>query len=141
MIGEINDIDILISFIRKLPDLFTFYGRSKTNDFSKFIINNFNKPDWIIQKEILCHIPKMMTTLGENALNEYILPCMEMLIDNNSNEQKTFELIKAIHQLLKMDFLTPKAAVDFFNKLLPFLIHPTLNIKNEMLNFAESLIS
>ena len=141
LIGEINDIDILISFIRKLPDLFIFYGRSKTNDFSKFIINNFNKPDWIIQKEILCHIPKMMTTLGENALNEYILPCMEMLIDNNSNEQKTFELIKAIHQLLKMDFLTPKAAVDFFNKLLPFLIHPNLNIKNEMLNFAESLIS
>ena len=141
LIGEINDIDILISFIRKLPDLFNFYGRSKTNDFSKFIINNFNKPDWIIQKEILCHIPKMMTTLGENTLNEYILPCMEMLIDNNSNEQKTFELIKAIHQLLKMDFLTPKAAVDFFNKLLPFLIHPNLNIKNEMLNFAESLIS
>ena len=141
LIGEINDIDILISFIRKLPDLFNFYGRSKTNDFSKFIINNFNKPDWIIQKEILCHIPKMMTTLGENTLNEYILPCMEMLIDNNSNELKTFELIKAIHQLLKMDFLTPKAAVDFFNKLLPFLIHPNLNIKNEMLNFAESLIS
>ena len=141
LIGEINDIDILISFIRKLPDLFNFYGRSKTTDFSKFIINNFNKTDWIIQKEILCHIPKMMTTLGENTLNEYILPCMEMLIDNNSNEQKTYELIKAIHQLLKMDFLTPKSAVDFFNKLLPFLIHPNLNIKNEMINFAESLIS
>ena len=141
IIGEINDIDIVICVIRKLPHLFIFYGKSKTMDFSKFIINNFNKTDWIIQKEILCHIPKMMTTLGENALNDYILPCMEMLIDNNSNEQKTYELIKSVHQLLKMEYLSPKKSVELFNKLLPFLIHPNLNIKNEIINFIESLIS
>ena len=70
LIGEINDIDILILMIRKLPKIFLFYGRSKSNEFLKFIVNNFNKPDWIIQKEILCHIPEMMTTLGEN---DYIL--------------------------------------------------------------------
>ena len=144
IIGEINDIDIVISVIRKLPDLFIFYGKSKTEDFSKFIINNFNKPDWIIQKEILSSIPKMMTTLGENALNDYILPCMEMLIENNSNEQKTLELIKSIHQLLKMEYFSPKKSLDFnriLNKLLPFIIHPNLNIKNEIINFLQSLIS
>ena len=141
IIGEINDIDILIVVIRKLPDLFLFYGKSKTNDFSKFIINNFNKTDWIIQREILTYIPKMMTTLGENALNEYILPCMEMLIYNNSNEQKTYELIKSFHQLFKMEYLSQKDSVDLFNKLLPFVIHPNLKIKNEIINFAESLIS
>ena len=141
IIGEINDIDIVISVIRKLPVLFIFYGKSKTMDFSKFIINNFNKTDWIIQKEILCHIPKMMTSLGEKALNDYILPCMEMIIDNNSNEQKTYELIKLVHQLLKMEYLSPKVSVELFNKLLPFLIHPNLNIQNEMINFTESLIS
>ena len=110
-------------------------------DFSKFIINNFNKTDWIIQKEILCYIPKMMTTLGENALNDYILPCMEMLVDNNSNEQKTYELIKSIHELLKMEYLSPKVSVELFNKLLPFIVHPNLNIKNEIINFTASLIS
>ncbi len=141
IIGEINDIDITISVIRKLPDLFLFYGKSKTNDFSKFIINNFNKTDWIIQKEILCYIPKMMTTLGENALNDYILPCMESLIENNSNELKTYELIKSFHQLFKMEYLSPKDSVELFVKLLPFLIHPNLNIKNEIINFTESLIS
>ena len=141
IIGEINDIDIVISVIRKLPDLFIFYGKSKTMDFSKFIINNFNKTDWIIQKEILCYIPKMMTTLGENALNDYILPCMEMLVDNNSNEQKTYELIKSIHELLKMEYLSPKVSVELFNKLLPFIVHPNLNIKNEIINFTASLIS
>jgi hypothetical protein len=137
LIGEINDIDILIIMIRKLPKIFLFYGRSKSNEFLKFIVNNFNKPDWIIQKEILCHIPEMMTTLGEN---DYILSCMEMLIDNNSNELKTIELIKAIHELLKMEYLTQKSAVDFFIKLLPFLVHPNLNIKNEIIKFFDSLI-
>ena len=144
IIAEINDIDIVISVIRKLPDLFIFYGKSKTTDFSKFIINNFNKTDWIIQKEILRYIPKMMTTLGENALNDYILPCMEMLIENNSNEQKTIELIKSIHQLLKMGYFSPKKSLDFnkiLNKLLPFIIHPNLNIKNETIDFLQSLIS
>ena len=144
IIAEINDIDIVISVIRKLPDLFIFYGKSKTTDFSKFIINNFNKTDWIIQKEILHYIPKMMTTLGENALNDYILPCMEMLIENNSNEQKTIELIKSIHQLLKMGYFSPKKSLDFnkiLNKLLPFIIHPNLNIKNETIDFLQSLIS
>ena len=138
LMGEINDIDILIIFIRKLPKLFLFYGRSKSNEFLKFIVNNFNKTDWIIQKEILCQIPEMMRTLGEN---EYILSCMEMLIDNNSNELKTLELINAIHELLKMEYLTKKSAVDFFCKLLPFLIHPNIKIKNEIIKLFESLIN
>ena len=137
LMGEINDIDILITVIRKLPKLFLFYGRSKSNDFLKFIVNNFNKTDWIIQKEIICHIPEMMTILGEN---EYIISCMEMVIDNNSSELKTLELIKALHELLKMEYLTEKSAIEFFKKLLPFLVHPNLNIKNELLKFFESLI-
>ena len=88
LIGRNNETDILITFIRKLPSLLLFYGKSKTNDFSKFIINNFNKPDWIIQKEILKHIPQMTITLGDKPLNDYILPCMDMLITNNSDELK-----------------------------------------------------
>ena len=138
LIGEVNDIDILIIVIRKLPKIFLFYGRSKTNDFIKFIVNNFNKTDWIIQKEILCHIPEMMRTLGEH---QYILPCIEMLIDNNSNELKTLQLVKTIHELLKMNYLTSESAVDFFYKLLPFLVHPNLNIKNEVIKYSESLIN
>ena len=106
LIGRNNETDILITFIRKLPSLLLFYGKSKTNDFSKFIINNFNKPDCIIQKEILKHIPQMTITLGDKPLNDYILPCMDMLITNNSDELKLLELIKSINQLLKMEYLS-----------------------------------
>ena len=141
LIGRNNEIDILIIFIRKLPSLLLFYGKSKTNDFSKFIINNFNKTDWIIQKEILSHIPQMTITIGEQPLNDYILPCMEMLISNNSNELKLLELIKSINQLLKMDNLSQSNAIDFFKKFLPFLLHPNISIKNEVLNFCETLFN
>ena len=141
LIGRNNEIDILITFIRKLPSLLLFYGKSKTNDFSKFIINNFNKPDWIIQKEILKHIPQMTITLGDKPLNDYILPCMDMLITNNSNELKLLELIKSINQLLKMDYLSESNSIDYFKKLLPFLLHPNILIKNEILYLWESLFN
>ena len=141
LIGRNNEIDILIIFIRKLPSLLLFYGKSKTNDFSKFIINNFNKPDWIIQKEILSHIPQMTITIGEKPLNDYILPCMEMLISNNSNELKLLELIKSMNQLLKMEYLSQSNSIDFFVKLIPFILHPNISIKNEIINFCESLFN
>ena len=142
LIGRSNEIDILITVIRKLPSLLLFYGRSKTNDFSKFIINNFNKTDWIIQTEILRQIPQMTMTIGEKHLNDYILPCMEMLISNNSNELKILELIRSIHQLLKMDNLAlSNSIIDFYQKLLPFILHPNISIRNEIVNFSASLFN
>ena len=141
LIGRNNEIDILITVIRKLPSLLLFYGKSKTNDFSKFIINNFNKLDWIVQQEILTQIPQMTITIGEKPLNDYILPCMEMLISNNSNELKLLELIKSINQLLKMDYLSQDNAIDFFKKLLPFILHPNISIKHEIINFCETMFN
>ena len=141
LLGRNNEIDILITFIRKLPSLLLFYGKSKTNDFIKFIINNFNKIDWIIQKEILTHIPQMTITLGEQPLNDYILPCMESLIINNSNELKLLELIKSMNQLLKMEYLSQSNSITYFLKLLPFLLHPNISIKNEIFNLWETLFN
>ena len=51
ILGKINETDILITCIRKLRNLLEFYGKSKSREFIKFIINNFNKIDWIIQKK------------------------------------------------------------------------------------------
>ena len=83
----------------------------------------------------------MTITIGEKPLNDYILPCMEMLISNNSNELKLLELIKSINQLLKMEYLSQGNAIDFFKKLLPFLLHPNISIKYEIINFCETLFN
>ena len=141
LIGKINEIDILIASIRKLPNLMSFYGKSKSSDFLKFIVNNFNKPDWIIQKEILMQIPKMIGTLGAKVLNDYLLLCIEMLISNNSNEIKTYELIKTIHELLKMGYLQHDSASSIFTKLLPYLVHPNLLIRYELVDLTKSIIN
>ena len=141
LIGKINEIDILIASIRKLPNLISFYGKSKSSDFLKFIVNNFNKPDWIIQKEILMQIPKMIGTLGEKVLNDYLLLCIEMLVSNNSNEIKTYELIKTIHELLKMGYLQHDSASSIFTKLLPYLVHPNLLIRYEVTDLTKSIIN
>ena len=141
LLVKINEIDILITAVRKLPKLLSFYGKSKTNDFTKFIINNFNKEDWIIHKEILIHIPKMIITLGEKALNEFFLLCIEMLITKNSNEIKTYELIRSIHELLKMEYLQHETAVSIFKKLIPCLVHPNLLIRHEFIDFTKSMLN
>ena len=141
VIGSINDIDLLIITIRKLPCLLDFYGKKKSNDFSKFIINNFNKSEWIIQKEILTQIPKMMNTLGKNILDNYILPCMEMLIGNNSNEFKIYKLIESINILLKKGILSPKNGIDFLLKLLPYSLHPNSQIHNKILDLIKNLLN
>ena len=141
LLGKIEEIDILISAIRKLPNLISFYGKNKSGDFIKFIINNFNKPDWIIQKEILMEIPNMVVTLGEKVLNDYLLLCIEMLVENNSNEIKTYELVKTIHELLKMGYLQHDSAISIFKKLMPYLVHPNLLIRYELVDLTKSLIS
>ena len=63
-----NEIDILIVIIRKLPEILSFYGKSKSMELVKFIIDNFNNEEWIIQKEIVIQIPKIMSTLGKKIL-------------------------------------------------------------------------
>ena len=141
IIGSINEIDLIIIVIRKLPFLLDFYGRRKLNEFSKFIINNFNNNEWIIQQEILTQIPKMMNTLGRNVFDNYFIPCMEMLIGSNSNEFKTYKLIDVINELLKMEILTPKNGANFLIKLLPYSIHPNLLIHNKIFDLIKNLLN
>ncbi len=66
ILGIVNEIDILITCIRKLPNLLSFYGKSKSSDFVVFIVNTFNNTNWIIVKEILTQIPKMDIALEKN---------------------------------------------------------------------------
>ena len=141
LISSNEEIDVIIALIRQLPALLIFYGKEKTNDFIKFIINNINKTQWIIQREILKYIPQMIVTLGEDALNNYLLTCMEMLISNNSNELKIFELINTILILFKMDYLSKETAIDFYIKLFPFIEHPNINIRNKIIELTKQILS
>ncbi len=135
-----EDIDIQRILIKKLPNLMIFAGRRETSTFTKFIISNFNRRDWIIHREIFQSFPSLVISLGEKDLNEFIIPCMDMIISNNLNELKIYEMIKSMHMLLKMNYLETKSAIDLFKKILPYILHPNTSIRNEVINFAVSLI-
>lgn len=141
ILSKNDDIDIQQTLIRKLPNLMLFYGRRETNNFSKFIIAHFNKKDWLIQREILKSIPSLIVTLGETALNQFIVPCMELIIYNNLNELKIYEMIRTMHLLLKMEYLETFRGIDLFRKVIPFIMHPNLWIRNEVTDFAGTLLN
>lgn len=140
ILSKNEDIDIQRILIKKLPYLMIFTGRRETSTFTKFIISNFNRRDWIIHREIFQSFPSLVISLGEKDLNEFIIPCMDMIISNNLNELKIYEMIKSMHILLKMNYLETKTAIDLFKKILPYIIHANILIRNEVINFAASLI-
>lgn len=140
ILSKNEEIDIQRLLIRKLANLINFTGRRETNIFTQFIISNFNRRDWIIHKEIFSSLPSLVINLGERHLTEYIIPCMDMMISNNLDEIKILEMIKSLHILLKMGYLETSAAIDLFKKILPFILHPNILIRNEVINFAETLI-
>ena len=141
VIGGRNEIDLLIMVIRKLPILLELFGKNKSNDFNIFILNNFNKTNWQLQREALVQIPKMLKTLGRRCLIDYIMPCIESIISNISNEFKILELIKSINQFLEMGHLLPCEAVEFFKKLMPFYLHPNINIRNNIIKLLKNILS
>jgi len=140
ILSKNEDIDIQRILIKKLPNLMIFTGRRETSTFTKFIISNFNRRDWIIHREIFQSFPSLVISLGEKDLNDFIIPCMDLIISNNLNELKIYEMIKSMHILLKMNYLETKSAIDLFKKILPYIIHPNILIRNEVINFAASLI-
>ena len=83
----------------------------------------------------------MSITLGEDALNIYILPCMQELISNNSNELKQYELINSVYELLKLDYLPQENGINMAKQLLPFIVHPNILIRNKMIELIGELLS
>ena len=140
-IGEKNNIEILIVLIRKLPILLELFGKSKIDDFNTFIISNFNKTNWLLQKESLVRITEMLNTLGKDILADYIFPCIDWLLTNNSEELKLIELIKSINIFLEKNYLSPLEVATFFNKLAMFLLHPNIIIHNNLIILLKNILS
>ena len=141
IIGKKNDIDLLIIIIRKLPILLELFGKSKVDDFNSFIISNLNKTNWLLQKESLVQITKMLNTLGKTSLVNYIVPCIDWHLTNNSEELKLIQLIKSINNFLEMNYLSPIEAATFFSKLSNYFLHPNIIIHNNLIVFLKNILS
>ena len=141
IIGKKNDIDLLIVIIRKLPILLELFGKYKVDDFNTFIISNLNKTNWLLQKELLVRITEMLNTLGKKSVANYIIPCLDWYLTNNSEELKLIELIKSINNFLEMNYLSPVEVATFFNKLANFILHPNIIIRNNLILLLKNIFS
>ena len=141
IIGKKNDIDLLIVIIRKLPILLELFGKSKVDAFNSFIISNLNKTNWLLQKELLVRITEMLNTLGKKSVANYIIPCLDWYLTNNSEELKLIELIKSINNFLEMNYLSPVEVATFFNKLANFILHPNIIIRNNLILLLKNIFS
>ena len=83
----------------------------------------------------------MLKILGRANLMQYILPCIDSLINNNSNEMKIIEIIKAIIKFIDMGYLYPKEACSLFYKLSQFLLHPNVNIRFYLIELLKNILS
>ena len=141
IIGGRSEVDLLILVIRKLPVVLEYFGTNKAKDFNMLILNNFNKREWRLQKEILIQIPKMLKILGRKNLVTYILPCIDSLISNNSEEMKIIELIKTLNKFINMEYLYPKEIAPIFNRLYYCFIHPNINIRFHIMELLKNILS
>lgn len=139
LLSKNDEIDVTLTLIRKLPYLLNFYGGKNNEEFSKFIITNFNKKEWVIQKEIVKYIPEFVISLDEKNLTTLILPCMEVLATNCINEHKIYELCCAINKLIKNEYISSIQGITLFLSVLPFLVHPNMWIRKEVMEIFSSL--
>ena len=140
IMGNRNEIDLLKIIISKIHFLIKLFGKNKSDELDKIILNIFNKSNWQIQKEILIQIPKMLPILGRDYLLDYLMPCIESFFSNNSNEFKIAELIKTINKFLEMGYLLPGEVTKVFIELIPFCIHPNKIIHNHMMNLLNNIL-
>ena len=140
LIGKIHDNDILLSVIRQFKVLLNFFGRNESNNISIWILNIFNKTDWVLLKEVLYQLPEIIVDLGENSLTQYIYPTMEMLFTKYSNEYINIEIIKTVNKLVKLKYIKCHNIISFFNQVFPFILHPNKRIKNEIIDLLETIL-
>lgn len=133
-------LEIQIALTRKFPSLILFIGRKEINNFSKFIIALFNKKQWVIQSEILDIIPGMVLVLGSDRLNDILLPCMESIIYDNTNEHKLLSLTKCIKNLYNMEFIKNNKIIDIIKKIFPLLVHPNYILRNEVIELTSLIL-
>lgn len=131
--------DIQVSLIRKFPYLLMYLGRTEANNFSKYIITQFNRKNWEIQSEILKVIPEMVVVIGTTNLNEILIPCMEVIV-YDLNEIKLLAMVKCLKELYLLGFITNRKLIELYKMLIPMLLHPNYVIRKEISSLTELLL-
>ena len=97
----------------------------------------FNKES-NLRRECIAGIPEMCARVGAQTLSDFFLvPCLVLL--NDKDEEVVVQTIKSLEDLLHMQIIQKEEALNIFNKILPFLLHPNAWIREETIKYIVFL--
>ena len=139
--NETEDEEILKGIlIKKFPIILLFFGKKK-NKYLNYLMMQFNRNNFLVQKEILKICPFLLIIFGKDFFEDYYSIFLEKIQKDKKNEVLVFEAIHSIFLISKLNLLNLEKILILFQQFIKYLKHPNFQIRNEMKKLFFFLIN
>jgi hypothetical protein len=139
--NETEDEEILKGIlIKKFPIILLFFGKKK-NKYLNYLMMQFNRNNFLVQKEILKICPFLLIIFGIDFFKDYYSIFLEKIQKDKKNEVLVFEAIHSIFLISKLNLLNLEKILILFQQFIKYLKHPNFQIRNEMKKLFFFLIN
>ncbi len=130
---------------RKLLDsierICVFIGRARANnDLLPHLITVLNSRDWQLRAAFFEHIVGVGVFVGAVAFQNFLLPCIEQALFD-TQEFVTLRAVTALAALVQIGLFDRRLALDAVAKVGPLLVHPSVCISAQTVNFVVATAS
>ena len=92
------------------------------------IISSLNERDWELRASFFENISHVAICVGQTAVTEWILPCIDQALTDNESCVIT-NALNALAVLYELQLLDPKVMLDFLEKHVAVMVcHPVLPV-------------
>ena len=94
------------------------------------IISSLNERDWELRASFFENISHVAICVGQTAVTEWILPCIDQALTDNESCVIT-NALNALAVLYELQLLDPKVMLDFLEKHVAVMVcHPVLPVRH-----------
>ena len=130
--SETEDEEILKGIlIKKFPVILLFFGKKK-NKYLNYLMMQFNRNNFLVQKEILKICPFLLIIFGKDFFKDYYSIFLEKIQKDKKNEVLVLEAIRSIFLISKLNLLNLEKILILFQQFIKYFKHPNFQIRNEM---------
>ncbi len=130
--SETEDEEILKGIlIKKFPVILLFFGKKK-NKYLNYLMMQFNRNNFLVQKEILKICPFLLIIFGKDFFKDYYSIFLEKIQKDKKNEVLVLEAIHSIFLISKLNLLNLEKILILFQQFIKYFKHPNFQIRNEM---------
>ena len=130
--SETEDEEILKGIlIKKFPVILLFFGKKK-NKYLNYLMMQFNRNNFLVQKEILKICPFLLIIFGKDFFKDYYSIFLEKIQKDKKNEVLVLEAIHSIFLISKLNLLNLEKILILFQQFIKYFKHPNFQIRNEI---------